>query len=75
MIEPEVVATFPHVGLDDFRNLMFWLLYHRPPHGSGTGLTRADVLDMEMDEIMWWWKFLREAWDAEDTASRRQAKG
>jgi len=58
-----------------FRSVMFWLTYKRAPHGSGTNLTRGDVLEMEMGEILQWWKRLQEAWDAEDRAERRAGKG
>lgn len=53
---------------------MFWLTYRRAPHGSGTNLTRGDVLSMEMQEIMEWWKLLLEVWDLEDKAERKSAK-
>lgn len=49
---------------------MFWLTYKRAPHGTGTNLTRGDVLEMEMQEIIAWWDKLRETWDAEDKANR-----
>lgn len=74
MIEPEVLATFPHMELEHFRNLCFWLTFKRPPNGTGTNLTRNDVLEMDLEEVLWWWKFLREAWDAEDNANRRGAR-
>lgn len=50
---------------------MFWLTYKRAPHGSGTNLTRGDVLGMEMGEILETWKRLTDAWDAEDRANRK----
>lgn len=53
---------------------MFWLTFKRAPHGTGTNLTRGDVLAMEMSEILQWWQMLRDAWDKEDAALRRSAK-
>jgi len=50
---------------------MFWLTYQRGPYGTGTNLTRADVLDMEFAEIIWSWEYLREVWDAEETAMKK----
>jgi hypothetical protein len=73
-VEPEVVAIFPHLDLETFRRLMFWLTFKRPPHGSGTNLTRRDVLDMEVQEIMQWWEELQDVWDKED-AALRQSRG
>lgn len=68
-------ATFPHIDLDHFRNILFWLTYRRAPNGTGTNLTRSDVMDMEFAEVLWWWKFLRDVWRVEDQAARRGAKG
>ena len=51
--------------------ITFWLTYKRAPHGTGTNLTRADIAGMELSEILWWWKQLRETWDEEDKANRK----
>ena len=50
---------------------MFWLTYKRAPHGTGTNLTRSDLLDMEVGEILQWWEDLQEVWDKEDAALRK----
>jgi hypothetical protein len=73
--EPEVLSVFPHIDLDHFRHLLFWLTYKRAPNGTGTNLSRSDCLDMEMEELLWNWQFLRDVWDEEDKAARRGAKG
>lgn len=48
--------------------MSFWLIFKRGPHGSGLNLTRSDVLEMEFDELSWYWKFLWEVWDEETKA-------
>lgn len=50
--------------------MVFWLTYQRGPYGTGTNLTRHDVMEMEFDEILWTWEFLQEVWDAEQKAMR-----
>lgn len=51
--------------------MFFWLTFKRGPHGSGTNLTRTDVLEMEMSELLWHWDFLWKVWDKEAEAIRR----
>jgi len=72
--EPEVVSMFPHIELDHFRNMIHWLTFRRAPHGTGTNLTWHDCMAMGLDELLAHWSFLREAWDAEDSASKRGAR-
>ncbi len=66
--------VFPHVDIEDFRKLLFWLNYHRPPDGTGTTLTRQDLLNMEFEEIVWTSNFLTKQWDAETNANRKAAR-
>lgn len=65
-----MLTIFPHLDLDTLRNMTFWLTFKRGPYGSGTNLTRADVLDMEWEEIRYHWKMLWEVWDAEKSAGK-----
>ena len=70
MKEPHVLAILPHIDLDDFRTTLFWLTYKRAPNATGTNLTRADVLDMEFDEITDHWTRLMDAWESENQRLR-----
>lgn len=70
--EPLDRLTFPLIELEEFRRMMFWLTYQRGPYGTGTNLTRGDVLDMHFDEMLWHWSFLREVWDEEEKAMKRK---
>lgn len=69
-----MLEIFPHLDVDEFRRIIFWLTYKRAPDGTGTNLTRNDCLAMEMSEILWWWEMLQEAWKAEDAARARASK-
>lgn len=71
-VEPLDRLTLPLPELEDFRKLIFWLMYRRGPHGTGTNLTRTDILDMPVDEILWTWEYLREVWEEETRAIRAQ---
>ena len=65
--EPEVLSIIPHIDLDKLRTLFFWLTFKRPHSGSGTNLTHSDVLDMEYDELRWYWDQLWRVWESEKT--------
>lgn len=64
-------SVLPHIELEDLWNTFFWLTYKRAPNGTGTNLTRNDLLEMDMEEILWHWKFLWDVWDKENEAERR----
>ena len=50
--------------------MCFWLTFKRGPHGSGTNLSRSDVMDMELTEIRYYWDMLWKVWDAENAAAK-----
>ena len=54
--------------------MTFWLTFKRGPHGSGTNLSRSDVMEMELEEIRYYWKMLWDVWDAEKNASKGSSR-
>ena len=73
-MEPEVVAIIPHLELETWRNITFWLTYKRWPEATGTNLTMTDILDMEVGDILWRWQYLGRVWEKEDAARKQQSR-
>lgn len=55
-------------------NIVKHVLY-RQNGGSGLGLLYNDVMDMEWNEVLWWYQSLQELREAEAAAIKKAQKG
>lgn len=63
-IDPLDIAPFPIFEQEDLRNGAFFLIYQQYG-GSGLGMSYHDVMEMDLDEMLWFLKKLEETREAE----------
>jgi hypothetical protein len=66
-VETGLITLLNLPALENYRSAAATLCYKRYP-GSGLNLRPPDVGRMEWSEIVWWYRWLADQWEAEERA-------